>query len=128
MGQLIEQHIFGTAHLEQIFKEIILDRLGEYRACLKSFEINAWMPTTVQESIMMKRDFPQGIFVVKGYLALDDSGVGVRYFEINVEQGLPKDKDEQIAKDLAHHCFVCVCKMKRERKKNPDAAKLIVNG
>jgi hypothetical protein len=129
MGEVIEQHIFGTAHLEQIMRDAIAERLGsEYAGALKGFQVEIMIPTTVQESIQMKRDFPQGIFKVSGYLALDDSKVGGKYFEVNIEQGLSKEKDEEISKELAFQCYACCREMERYRKAHPDEHKLVING
>ena len=127
MGQ-IEQHIFSEHGFEGLLRDRIYRKLGPDKDALKEINVDVVHPKTVKEGIMMARDFPQGLFSIKGLLALDDSGVGMKYFNFNIEQGLPTVKDDEIADELAFNCFKCVAEMKRERKKNPHKRKLILHG
>lgn len=121
----IEEHIFSTEGLEQMMRARIFARLGEDKDALKQFSVKVFVPNTLEESMELAQA-NKGLFNVTGLLGLDDSGVGYRYFDFNIEQGLSKDKDEAIAEDLAAQCQECIRKMKARRKLNPNEHKLIL--
>jgi hypothetical protein len=122
---IIDAPIFGTTGMETMLREKIMGRLGEDKDALKAINVDVYRATTVAEAIELSR-FPNGLLVVSGYLALDDSGVGMKYFNFLMEQKLSRNEDEEIADSLAHQCLLCFCEMKRDRKRNPDRRTLVL--
>ena len=122
----IELHTFSEQGLETMLRQSIVAKLSSDKDALKEINVDAIIPQTVADARIMDRDFPQGLFRIKGLLALDDSGIGMKYFDFNIEQGLHQGKDQEIADQLAFQCFACVAQMKRDRKKNPNRRKLII--
>jgi hypothetical protein len=126
-GAIIDAPIFGTAGMEAMLRDKIIGRLGqENKTALKSLNVDVYRATTIPEAMQLAK-FPNGLLTVKGYLALDDSGVGMKYFEFKMEQKLSRAQDEEVADDLAHQCLACFNAMKRDRKKNPHRRKLVLH-
>lgn len=113
----IERHLFSTDDLERLLKDQIFAALGSDKDALKAFEVKVFRPETIEQARALK-ELGTELFVVSGLLGLDDSGVGYKYFSVNIEQGHDIEGDKSIGREMGIQCAACVRQLKKERKKN----------
>jgi len=104
----VEQYI-------EFFRAAIQAKLGKDREALKAFDVTRYQPTTADQKQLTAAGMGN-ILNVNGALGLDDSGVNWRAFSVQIEEGLSKDQDTELADSLAHQCLICVAQMKKIAK------------
>lgn len=114
----IDIYAVGADGLETMMRDAILEKLGPDRDALKAFDVTAFIPENAEQIEALNR-IGGKMFVAKGALALDDSGINMRVFSVNIEEGMSERQDREVADALAHQCLICVAQMKRERKSLP---------
>lgn len=104
----------GIEGLENLLRGTIHDVLGDDKECLRSFEVKPLIATCDE----MARDLAmtKGILNVRGFLSLD--GENGRMLEFNMEMGLTRSEDMEIAEQLAFQCKACVEGLQRRRNAN----------
>ena len=104
----------GIDGLEQLMKGTIHDVLGDHKKYLRYFEVKPLIATCDE----MAKDIAKtkGILNVKGFLSLDGN-VG-KMLDFNMEMGLTRSEDMDIAEQLAFQCKACVEKMMRDKNAN----------
>lgn len=104
----------GIAEYEQLMKRTIHEVLGDEKEYLRSFEVKPLIATCDE----MARDIAatKGILNVKGFLSLD--GHKGKMLEFNMEMGLTRSEDMDIAEQLAFQCKACLDILKREKREN----------
>jgi hypothetical protein len=104
----------GITEYENLMRGTIHDVLGEDRRFLKSLEVKPLIATCDE----MARDMAEtkGILNVRGFLSID--GEKGRMLEFNMEMGLTRSEDMEIAEQLAFQCRACVEIMKRKNHEN----------
>ena len=104
----------GIDGLEHLMRGTIHDVLGDDKKYLRSFEVKPLIATCDE----MARDIAatKGILNVKGFLSLD--GEKGKMLEFNMEMGLTRSEDMDIAEQLAFQCKACVEKMLKEKNAN----------
>jgi hypothetical protein len=104
----------GIEGIEHLFRGTIHDMLGEDKRYLRSLEVKPLIATCDE----MARDLAEtkGILSVKGFLSID--GENGRMLEFNMEMGLTRSEDMEIAEQLALQCKACVEIMQRNRHEN----------
>ena len=104
----------GITEYEHLMRNTIHEVLGEHRECLRSLEVKPLIPTCDE----MAKDIAatKGILNVRGFLSLD--GHKGKMLEFNMEMGLTRSEDMDIAEQLAFQCRACVEKMQREKNAN----------
>jgi hypothetical protein len=101
----------GIEGLERLMRNTIHEVLGDDKKYLRSFEVKPLIATCDE----MARDMAmtKGILNVKGFLSLD--GENGRMLEFNMEMGLTRSEDMEIAEQLAFQCKGCVEILLRNR-------------
>jgi hypothetical protein len=104
----------GIEGIEHLFRGTIRDVLGEDKRFLRSLEVKPLIATCDE----MARDLAKtkGILSVKGFLSLD--GEKGRMLEFNMEMGLTRSEDMEIAEQLAFQCKACVEILQRNKNEN----------
>ena len=104
----------GIEGIEHLFRGTIHDVLGEDKRFLRSLEVKPLIATCDE----MARDLAKtkGILSVKGFLSID--GENGRMLEFNMEMGLTRSEDMEIAEQLAFQCKACVELLHKERHAN----------
>lgn len=104
----------GIEGLENLMRGTIHDVLGDDKRYLRSFEVKPLIATCDE----MAKDLAmtKGILNVKGFLSLD--GENGRMLEFNMEMGLTRSEDMEIAEQLAFQCKACVEGLQRRRNEN----------
>jgi len=90
------------------------DVLGDDKKCLRSLEVKPLIPTCDEMAADMAKT--KGILNVRGFLSLD--GHYGRMLEFNMEMGLTRSEDIDIAEQLAFQCKACIKLMKAENHEN----------
>lgn len=109
---LIEIANVGITAYEHLLRMTIQDKLGEDWEVLRSLEVKPYVPMSIEEANDLAKT--KGILSVRGFLSLN--GENGKMLDMNMEMGLTRRQDLEIAEELANQCKACVELMKFERK------------
>jgi hypothetical protein len=104
----------GITEYEHLMRGTIRDVLGDDKVCLRSLEVKPLIPQSDEEAADIAKT--KGILNVRGFLSLD--GRNGRMLEFNMEMGLTRSEDMDIAEQLAFQCKACVQLMQKEKHAN----------
>ena len=111
---VIEIANVGITEYEHLMRGTVRDVLGDDSKCLRSLEVKPLIPTCAEEAADIAKT--KGILNVRGFLSLD--GHNGKMLDFNMEMGLTRSEDIDIAEQLAFQCKACIELMKKEKNES----------